>query len=100
MSVTHLSSDVVVTRKPCKCHGCLLVYPAKTTIRKSKYIVDGDFVETCLCPTCKAFIESNPDPFAYEEGFMPGELRGNGPAAWEEIRVRIDGPTGEAKHAG
>ncbi len=78
-----LFNDLVTTRKPHKCFGCEIVYPAGTRMRRC-VIKDGELFTTYHCPVCN---EVSRD---WDDGdwlcISAGETRSGDERLWNGIR--------------
>ena len=80
---TLISEKWVKTRKPHKCFGCAKEYPKGSYMSRSSVTDCGTVWESYLCEVCQEYAAQNIDRY---DSYGYGELYGNDPEGWEEVR--------------
>lgn len=81
-----IRSAQVTTRKPHRCWGCALVYPAGSRMGADAVSEDGTVSTVYWCETCQEYSRQH---FLYGDDCGYGELSGNDPEEWQQINDDI-----------
>lgn len=82
-----LTDKQVTTRKAHVCHGCCTSYPAKTEMRYTTSVDEGEIASAYWCKTCDAVISKTYDYFDLQDGLRLGEVKDNDMAYWESVNL-------------
>ena len=76
----------VITRKPHKCFGCGLEYPAGSDMVSAAYVEDKAAYGCYWCSTCEEYMRQH---FEHGDGTGYGEIYENDQEEWERIKKDI-----------
>lgn len=76
-----IGNRIVTTRKPSRCFGCDLKYPAGT--RMQRITSSDDEITISYCPVCLDYWSRY---LEFDDVITQGDLRIEGGAYWEAIR--------------
>ena len=79
-----IANRIVTTRKPSRCFGCDLEYPAGTRMQRIVGILDSQFSVTSYCPVCREYWHRYVLPDY--QNFFAGDLRCDGGDDWKAIQ--------------
>lgn len=79
---------IVKTRKIHHCWGCAREFPAGTRLNLVETVECGDFYRTYWCSVCKKVW--NDEDYDSDFGVSYGDIPGNNPEYWEEVRATIE----------
>lgn len=85
-----LENKIVTTRKEHRCYGCTRKFPKNSRLQVITSVDNGEVRRVYWCDTCRSYCLKYMES---DDLIMYGELKGEDPEGWENVRTEVEGIT-------